>query len=273
MKTFQLVARVHLIHQTRAEDLDKHYDKIYLLDLRLAVVSTHCRKWLLVPATEKAYHFALSGHKLISGHLESTLPGQLTLTMKLTSASLACLFVVGPIGSLAKKPVAPELADYCFYAINTVLGSYTFYDPSSSTTSSISTTTSIEPRDSSSSSSSGHGNGLSVRGSSSTTFCTDTIQVTSLYASARLYCNYKEWKATIPYWESLCKADGVTLMDLTSIEAEVTKAYAKTLPAIDPETNLTTTTGNITSPVRLTRSYYERAHKTYVSCIIVHTRS
>lgn len=152
--------------------------------------------------------------------------------MKFSSASLAGLLLLAPHEALAKKK-ASKLADYCFYSIYSTLDSYTFYDPSNS--------------------------------SSSTAFCTDTIYVTSLYASAKVYCDTRQWTATIPYWKSLCKKKKTALMDLTTIEANVTTEYATSLPEIDPETSPTETTANITSPVRLTESYYHRALRTYVS--------
>ncbi|KAJ5113971.1 FAD-binding 8 [Penicillium angulare] len=86
-----------------------------------------------------------------------------------------------------------------------------------------------------------------------------------MYASAKAWCSKKELKAGIPYWQSLCEQNSLTLMDLTDIEANVTDSYISSLSTIDPEQNSTTTTGTIDSVVLLSHSYYERAHKSYVT--------
>ncbi|KAL4995175.1 ferric reductase NAD binding domain-containing protein [Aspergillus recurvatus] len=106
----------------------------------------------------------------------------------------------------------------------------------------------------------GHGGG-----STSTGPCNSTIEVTSLYASAKARCNKAQFAASIPYWQSLCEQNSLTLMDLSEIERNVTDAYIAALPSIDPEMNDTTTTGTIGEAVLLSESYYKRAYKSYVT--------
>lgn len=85
-----------------------------------------------------------------------------------------------------------------------------------------------------------------------------------MYASAKAWCSAEGLKAAIPYWQSLCETNSLTLMDLTDIEANVTDDYITSLPLIDPEQNSTATIGTIGSVVLLSHSYYERAYKSYV---------
>lgn len=102
-------------------------------------------------------------------------------------------------------------------------------------------------------------------GSYSTGPCNSTIEVTSMYASAKAWCSEKEFKAVIPYWQSLCTKNSMELMSLASIEPLITDEYITSLPQIDPEQNNATTFGTIDSPVLLTKVHYDRAHKSYVS--------
>lgn len=93
--------------------------------------------------------------------------------------------------------------------------------------------------------------------------------VMSLYASAKAWCNEEQFNSAIPtYWESLCEQSSVSLISLTEIEANATDEYIASLPVIDPETNSTTTTGTIESPVLLSHSYYKRAYKSYVGQLL-----
>lgn len=105
----------------------------------------------------------------------------------------------------------------------------------------------------------GHGGG-----GTSTGPCNSTVEVTSLYASAKARCNTAQFSVTIPYWQSLCEQNSLTLMDLSEIEKNVTDAYIAAVPSIDPEMNDTTTTGTIGEVVLLSESYYKRAYKSYV---------
>ncbi|CAI7641743.1 unnamed protein product [Penicillium glandicola] len=94
--------------------------------------------------------------------------------------------------------------------------------------------------------------------------CNSTVEVTSMYASAKAYCSEKDFKAVIPYWQSLCTTNSMELMSLTAIEPLLTDEYINSLPQIDPDQNNVTTTGTINSPVLLTKKYYDRAYKSYV---------
>ncbi|KAI2974183.1 hypothetical protein CBS147323_1572 [Aspergillus niger] len=177
---------------------------------------------------------------------------------------------------------APNLADYCFYAIYSSIGSYTFEGATSTSSSSSSGqgSSSSQSSSSNSSSASSHGSSSSSsahrrralrekrghHGASSTGGCTSTVGVMSLYASAKAWCNEEQFNSAIPtYWESLCEQSSVSLISLTEIEANATDEYIASLPVIDPETNSTTTTGTIESPVLLSHSYYKRAYKSYVT--------
>lgn len=86
-----------------------------------------------------------------------------------------------------------------------------------------------------------------------------------MYASAKAWCSEKEFEAVIPYWESLCAKNSMELMSMASIEHLLTDEYINSLPQIDPEQNNVTTTGTIDSPVLLSKRYYTRAYKSYVS--------
>ncbi|KAJ5816157.1 FAD-binding 8 [Penicillium robsamsonii] len=107
-----------------------------------------------------------------------------------------------------------------------------------------------------------HGGGS--YGSYSTGPCNSTVEVTSMYASAKAWCSEKDFKAVVPYWQSLCAKNSMELMNLASIEPLLTDDYINSLPQIDPENNVTTY-GTIYSPVLLTEEYYKRAYKSYVS--------
>ncbi|KAL4956119.1 ferric reductase NAD binding domain-containing protein [Aspergillus filifer] len=191
---------------------------------------------------------------------------------------------------------ADELDEYCFYSIYTTLSEYTFEgsvtieqntdssssdshgDSQSSSSSSSSSTSHVSGIDSSSTSdaqiqgSTSHGGSRRslVRrghggGSTSTGPCNSTVEVTSMYASAKAWCNRAQFAATIPYWQGLCEQNSLTLMDLSGIAANVTDAYIASLSVIDPDMNDTTTTGTIESPVLLSEEYYKRAYKSYVT--------
>ncbi|KGO39956.1 FAD-binding 8 [Penicillium expansum] len=108
-----------------------------------------------------------------------------------------------------------------------------------------------------------HGGGS--YGSYSTGPCNSTVEVTCMYASAKAWCSEKEFEAVIPYWESLCAKNSMELMSMASIEHLLTDEYINSLPQIDPEQNNVTTTGTIDSPVLLSKRYYTRAYKSYVS--------
>ncbi|OJK04912.1 hypothetical protein ASPACDRAFT_19883 [Aspergillus aculeatus ATCC 16872] len=214
--------------------------------------------------------------------------------MRVTSTLLLILAWTGvPVLAGGFSMSAPELADYCFYAIYESLGSYTYAGATTTSSSSTDTSTSggSSSSNSSASGSTSHGSSSSSsssvvttshgssskrafakrmarrghHGSSSTGGCTSTVGAMSLYASAKAWCNKKQLEATIPYWESLCEQNSATLVNLTDIIANATDSYIASLPTIDPETNSTTTTGTIESPVLLSHSYYKRAYKSYVT--------
>ncbi|KAL3463545.1 ferric reductase NAD binding domain-containing protein [Aspergillus heterothallicus] len=192
---------------------------------------------------------------------------------------------------------ADSLEKYCFYSIYTTLTGYTFAgstiisqstgstshggsdtttssgDASSATNSAATSQSSSTTHGSSDAdaSSSGHGSARARRllrrghggGSTSSGPCNSTVEVTSLYASAKAWCSKAQFEVTVPYWQSLCEQNSLTLMDLTAIEANVTDAYIASLSTIDPDTNATTTTGAIQSPVLLSESYYKQSQVTH----------
>ncbi|KAL2849922.1 ferric reductase NAD binding domain-containing protein [Aspergillus pseudoustus] len=215
------------------------------------------------------------------------------------AALLALPLVTVPAlaGQGGSQMAADSLEKYCFYSIYTTLTGYTFAgstiisqstesssaSQSSSTAHSPSSDTDTSDDQSSSStahgssntgtSSSGHGSMRARRllrrghgsGSTSSGACNSTMEVTSLYASAKAWCNKAQFKVTIPYWQSLCQQNSLTLMDLTAIKANVTEAYIASMPTIDPDMNVTTTAGTIHTPVLLSESYYKHAYKSYVT--------
>ncbi|KAB8268211.1 ferric reductase like transmembrane component-domain-containing protein [Aspergillus minisclerotigenes] len=219
--------------------------------------------------------------------------------MHLRAAFLALCWAGVPAlaGQGESHNAADSFDEYCFYSIYTALSEYTFAgstilassqdsqggtshgssDTSGDGQSSSSmgqTSSSNQSASSTQSSAAGepsHGKRSLLRrghkGSSGTSTgpCNSTIEVTSMYASAKAWCTKAELKATIPYWESLCEQNSLTLMDLSEVEANVTDTYLASLPTIDPEMNSTSTTATIESPVLLSHSYYKRAHKSYVT--------
>lgn len=163
------------------------------------------------------------------------------------------------------KPQNPS--QYCFYAIYETLESLDFKGSSSTTSSSSSSANST------SSHASGTNNGswsgkkeveLAARGGykkhTSATECTDQIMVESIYASMVLYCSPLKMRKGIAFWKALCENSDAALMDLTSIEANITEAAAGNLTVIDPSTY----TGTVISPVVLLKSEYRRYYRALV---------
>ncbi|KAL4816604.1 ferric reductase like transmembrane component-domain-containing protein [Aspergillus spinulosporus] len=208
-----------------------------------------------------------------------------------------CSATIPVLAGQGMQMSADSLDKYCFYSIYTILSEYTFEGSvtinqesggrshgSSGTSSSSGHGSSASGQSSSSSasktsSSSEHGSADSSMshgtrrlrrrghggGGTSTGPCNSTVEVTSLYASAMARCNTAQFAVTIPYWQTLCEQNSLTLMDLSEIEKNVTDAYIAALPSIDPEMNDTTTTGTIREVVLLSESYYKRAYKSYVT--------
>ncbi|KAE8140337.1 ferric reductase like transmembrane component-domain-containing protein [Aspergillus pseudotamarii] len=212
--------------------------------------------------------------------------------MHLKTTFLALCWAGVPVlaGQGDSHNAADNLDEYCFYSVYTALSEYTFAGSTilessqdsdggtsdgGSGTSGDGQTSSSNQSSSSTQSSTASEHSHSKRslrrrghqGSSGTSTgpCNSTIEVTSMYASAKAWCSKAELKATIPYWQSLCEQNSLTLMDLSEVEANVTDTYLASLPTIDPETNSTSTTGTIESPVLLSHAYYKRAHKSYVT--------
>ncbi|CAG8200313.1 unnamed protein product [Penicillium salamii] len=192
--------------------------------------------------------------------------------------------LAGQSGSSSSHNAASDIDEYCFYTIYTTLSEYTFkgsvtissdatqgstaYGSSSDTSNGNSTSSNssvtVTPHEVSHRSLAIAKRGHHGSSGTATGPCNSTIEVTSLYASAKAWCSAKGLRAAIPYWQSLCSANSLTLMDLTDIEAELTDDYITSLPLIDPEQNSMTTTGTINSPVLLSHAYYEKAYKSYV---------
>lgn len=93
--------------------------------------------------------------------------------------------------------------------------------------------------------------------------CEITTEVISIYATAKAYCTKDQFAAAVPTWQGLCHESKLELIDLTSIVMNVTDDYLTHLPVIDPVHNSTKSTAIITSPVLLSKSYYERAFRSY----------
>ncbi|GAQ35739.1 ferric reductase family protein [Aspergillus tubingensis] len=87
--------------------------------------------------------------------------------------------------------------------------------------------------------------------------CNRTVEVASMYASARARCDGSSPAATISFWQELCD------VDLSSIDPNGSRSY-DSIPILDPDVNTTASTGTIKSPVLLSESYYKRAYKTCV---------
>ncbi|KAL4760552.1 ferric reductase family protein [Aspergillus foveolatus] len=206
-----------------------------------------------------------------------------------------CSATVPVLAGQGMQMSADSLDKYCFYSIYTILSEYTFegsitinqesggsshgssgasssseHGSSASGQSSSTSKTSSSSEHGSADSSTSHSTRRVRRrghggGGTSTGPCNSTVEVTSLYASAKARCNAAQFSVTIPYWQSLCEQNSLTLMDLSEIEKNVTDVYIAALPSIDPEMNDTTTTGTIGEVVLLSESYYKRAYKSYVT--------
>ncbi|BCR90609.1 uncharacterized protein ACHE_60495A [Aspergillus chevalieri] len=94
--------------------------------------------------------------------------------------------------------------------------------------------------------------------------CNSTVEVTSMYASAKARCSETGLKATVPHWQSLRAENSLKLMDLAGVEANLTDLYIGNLPEIDLDVNSTETTETIQKPVLSSEAYYKRAWKSYV---------
>lgn len=162
----------------------------------------------------------------------------------MVNIALLLFSIVSFIGQAhaAFKPSQPS--QYCFYSVYTSLSPLTWTDPTASSKSQR--TAILEPRK-----------------AKSATYCTNKVEVTSLYASARVYCSAQELEDGIVYWNALCKSTNASLIDLANITATVTDTYITTLPSVDPESGITA----VTKPSLLVRSYYVRSYKSYVSLV------
>ncbi|OAA61843.1 ferric reductase transmembrane component 4 precursor [Niveomyces insectorum RCEF 264] len=151
-------------------------------------------------------------------------------------AALLGLWLVSLRVAWADQTDRPVVSTYCFHVIYMEVGVYTFEPPSKASDGSSGTK---EKR---------------AKAKIGKGACNQEIEAVSLYAAAVSYCSPSQLAATVPYWQSLCKAAGTPLMDVTDIVARTTKEYAATLPRLNPNVNKTSKT--ITEPVLLDESYY-----------------
>ncbi|GKZ66059.1 hypothetical protein AnigIFM50267_010898 [Aspergillus niger] len=146
--------------------------------------------------------------------------------MKPSWATLALAF-----GShvVAKGFSPTDAAEYCMYAIYESLSELSWQESANETSS---------------------------EGSNSASPCSNTIEVTSIYASIVEYCHGASYNQGLVFWDKLCANLGTSLTGLDDLEASVTTAYIEQLPVISPDTAGKT---KISTPVLLEKSYYSRA--------------
>ncbi|GJP94186.1 ferric reductase transmembrane component 4 precursor [Aspergillus niger] len=87
--------------------------------------------------------------------------------------------------------------------------------------------------------------------------CNSTVEIASMYASARARCDGGSPAASVSFWQELCD------VDISSLEVNGSTTYTS-MPIVDPDVNTTASTGTIEYPVLLSESYYKRAYKTCV---------
>lgn len=94
------------------------------------------------------------------------------------------------------------------------------------------------------------------------TTCNGSAEVASIYLSSKLYCTDKELSAGLKLWKNYCQGISTPLLDLSSISVNATPAYLSSLSTVDPYRNKSI---SLTSPVLLTRSYYDISIRSNVS--------
>jgi hypothetical protein len=100
--------------------------------------------------------------------------------------------------------------------------------------------------------------------------CTNPLKLISMYASAKLYCTQREIAAGFQLLASYCEEYGmVSLIPMSDFDANLTDASIESYPFLDlvdldPTVNLTT-------PVRLTRDFFELSRRTVVSSLLKHS--
>ncbi|PCG88652.1 Hypothetical protein PENO1_109040 [Penicillium occitanis (nom. inval.)] len=86
------------------------------------------------------------------------------------------------------------------------------------------------------------------------TTCNSSAEVASIYLSSKLYCQDKELSTGLKLWKEYCQGISTPLLDLSGISVNATPAYLSSLSTVDPYRNKSI---SLTSPVLLTRSYYD----------------
>ncbi|OJJ68104.1 hypothetical protein ASPBRDRAFT_159799 [Aspergillus brasiliensis CBS 101740] len=87
--------------------------------------------------------------------------------------------------------------------------------------------------------------------------CNSTVEIASMYASARARCDGSSPAASLLFWQELCD------VDVSWLETNGSETYSQ-VPIVDPDVNTTTSTGTMRSQVLFSESYYKRAYKTCV---------
>lgn len=87
--------------------------------------------------------------------------------------------------------------------------------------------------------------------------CNSTVEIASMYASARARCDGNSPAASVSFWQEVCD------VDISSLETNRSTTYTS-MSIVDPDVNTTASTGTIKNPVLLSESYYRRAYKTCV---------
>lgn len=106
-------------------------------------------------------------------------------------------------------------------------------------------------------------NYLSFAGSHETFWestCRNPVKVASMFASAKTYCSPAEIAPGFRLIDEYCHKDGLELLDLGPIAANMTEEYISSLRVVDFEEISRTT--ELTEPVLLSLSYFEKAFRT-----------
>ncbi|GAM82395.1 hypothetical protein ANO11243_003740 [Dothideomycetidae sp. 11243] len=155
---------------------------------------------------------------------------------------------------VASQSIIVQPDEVCFYSAYASLSPYTFH---ASATSSSNLLTVFEPdlhtRN--------HARSESDYRSAST-FCQNKDAVTSVYASAYVYCTMKQLTTGISWLSVYCRTQNSSLIDIAPIQAEMDLAFIKTLKVLDPAKVASSTP--ISQTVLLARSYWQRQVNTQI---------
>jgi ferric-chelate reductase len=97
------------------------------------------------------------------------------------------------------------------------------------------------------------------------TKCEDPLKVTSIYASAEIYCQPDERESGIKGLEKLCRGLGFELIPREKLAENLTEGAISRMRDVDYFE--VPASGPVDAPVLLTRAHYDRVFKTIVGWV------